>query len=605
MTTRSSKTDDKLKELRTLFRSEDIVKQIGGPVNAYLLPNTDAHQSEYICKRDSRVRFLSGFSGSNAFALITDQEALLWTDGRYFIQAGKELEPGWQLMKEGVPTAISVTDWMIQNLRRGSRAVFDPQLYRHDEALRIMSTLNKVGITVVPLKGNLVDYIWHDRPPEHFGKILVLNTEECGLEMREKINRTRRELQLRGCNSAIFTALDDIAWLLNIRGSDIPYNPVVFAVIFMVPNEVHLFIDERKLNDEIRNHLKGIEIHDYSSAASWIENWLYIHKGLYKVCIPDLTNFELGSLIELRDGISLVSPIQTMKAIKNEAELHGMRNSSLRDSAAIIEYFVWLEEEIACGNEVTEREASEKMDEFRSLQPGFIDLSFETIAAVNEHAALPHYRGTSETSRKLLTKSSIFLLDSGGHYCDGTTDVTRTIAFSDNNDLEFKRMFTLVLKGHIANAMLIFPDGVNGIRMDAISRQYLWRDGLDFAHGVGHGVGHFLNVHEGPGGIHKGNVITIEPGFYVEDKWGIRIENCYEVVSANKTCSNGKNFLAFSPLTLVPIQKSLVDISLLSSEEIEWLNQYHAMCLKKVGPYLLYTKKNKEYEWLVKACASV
>ncbi|VDM91873.1 unnamed protein product [Onchocerca ochengi] len=479
-----------------------------------------------------------------------------------------------------------------------------------------MALLKKVDINVVPLKGNLVDYLWHDRPEEYFGRILVMKESEHGMEISKKIEKIRHELHLKGCNTAIFTELDDIAWLLNIRGSDIPYNPVTYAIVFMTPDEIHLFINKRKLNDVILSHLANIVIHEYNEATEWIENWLQSNKGHYKVCIPDSTNYELGSLVEPDDGVSLVSPIQFIKAIKNESELCGMRRSSIRDSAAIIEYLLWLEEQIAAGKEITEAAAGEKMDEFRSKQPLFVDLSFKTIAAVNEHAALPHYKSTPVTGEQLLTSSCIFLLDSGGHYRDGTTDVTRTVAFPDNKDEEFKRMFTLVLKGHIANAKLIFPDGVNGIRMDALSRQYLWNDGLDFQHGVGHGVGHFLNVHEGPvgitfrkyekeGGIRKGHVITIEPGFYAEGKWGIRIENCYEVVAADKVRSNAENFLTFSPLTFVPIQKSLVDKTLLSLEEIEWFNRYHAICLKKVGPYLLETKKKKEYEWLTNACAPI
>ncbi|KAK6111849.1 Metallopeptidase M24 family protein [Brugia pahangi] len=606
----------KLEKFRELFTHDDIVKNANGALDAYLLPSTDAHQSEYISKRDFRVRFLSGFSGSNAFALITPKEAMVWTDGRYFIQAQIELEPGWKLMKDGVPNAISTTDWMIQNLHKGSRIAFDPQLYRYADALQIISALKKVDISVIPLKGNLVDYIWYDRPEEYFGKILVMNENEHGMETSRKIEKIRHELHLKGCNTAIFTALDDISWLLNIRGSDIPYNPVVYAIIFMTPDEVHLFISKRKLNSAVSNHLANIIIHEYSKASEWIGKWLRSHKGQYKVCIPDSTNYELGSLVESNDGIVLVSPIQFIKAIKNETELSGMRRSSIRDSAAIIEYLVWLEEQIAAGKEITEVAAGEKMDTFRSRQPLFVDLSFKTIAALNEHAALPHYQSTPATGKQLLTNNCMFLIDSGGHYRDGTTDVTRTIAFPDYKDMEFKRMFTLVLRGHIANAKLIFPDGVNGIRMDALSRQYLWNDGLDFQHGVGHGVGHFLNVHEAPvgitfrkyekeGGIHKGHIITIEPGFYAEGKWGIRIENCYEVITADKVRSGAENFLTFSPLTLVPIQKSLVDKTSLTTEEVEWFNRYHAMCFEKVGPYLLETGKKKEYEWLMNACAPI
>uniref|UniRef100_A0A158Q6Q6 Xaa-Pro aminopeptidase n=1 Tax=Elaeophora elaphi TaxID=1147741 RepID=A0A158Q6Q6_9BILA len=583
--------NEKLERFQSFCLSETILSSFF--YNGYLI--YILINSEYISKRDSRVRFLTGFSGSNAFALITRKEAMVWTDGRYFIQAQTELEPGWKLMKDGIPDSISTTDWMIQNLSKGSRVAFDPQLYRHGKFDHFI-----YNVIHLPLKGNLVDCLWHDRPEENFGKV----KDDYGIETNKKIERIRHELRLKGCNTAIFTVLDDIAWLLNIRGSDIPYNPVVYAIIFMTPDQVHLFISKRKLDTEILNHLANIVIHEYNEATEWIGKWLRSHKGQYKVKC-NLVYLIHEQYLNSYDGVSQVSPIQFIKAVKNESELNGMRRSSIRDSAAIIEYLVWLEKQIAAGKEITEAAAGKKMDEFRSKQPLFVDLSFKTIAAVNEHAALPHYQSTPVTGKELLTNACIFLIDSGGHYRDGTTDVTRTIAFPDNRDMEFRRMFTLVLKGHIANAKLIFPDGINGIRMDALSRQYLWSDGLDFQHGVGHGVGHFLNVHEGPGGIRKGHVITIEPGFYAEGKWGIRIENCYEVIAAVEMRSNAENFLAFSPLTLVPIQKSLVDKTLLSSEEIEWFNRYHAMCFEKVGPYLSETNKKKEYEWLVNACAPI
>ncbi|VDM45505.1 unnamed protein product [Toxocara canis] len=609
-------SNEKLTKLRELFRSADCVKNGGGEIHAYLLPSTDAHQSEYLAAHDFRVRFLTGFSGSNAFAVITNKEAVLWTDGRYMIQAKNQLEGGWQLMEEGTPESITPVDWLVENLPSDSRVGFDPQLYAYGDGLRMMDTLQRVKISAVPLKGNLVDAIWVDRPKRPSNKVIP-SAEEHGQDSKVKMDEVRKKLAKKKCVSAIFTALDDIAWLLNIRGSDIPYNPLVFSVLVLTSTEAHLFIDSSKLDDEVKQHLSHVHLHEYNEAVDWFTKWHENQKTNnheHKVLLPDATNYEFGSIIGKDYSNVGASPVQAMKAVKNEVELQGIRSSHIRDSAALVEFFTWFEKELLAGHKITELSACEKSEQFRAKQPSYVSLSFDTIAGVNEHSALPHYKPTAETGTCEVTRDAVFLLDSGAHYRDGTTDVTRTVSYAAQPNTELKRINTLVLKGHIDTATMQFPDGLNGIRIDVISRQHLWADGLDFSHGVGHGVGHFLNVHEGPAGIgyrrfspegaiHKGMVLTIEPGCYLEGKWGIRIENCYEIVAVPKLRSGAENFLTFKPLTLVPVQKSLIDKTLLTPKEIDWLNAYHAECLKKVGDYLLKDGKKVEYDWLKEACS--
>uniref|UniRef100_A0A915AB89 Xaa-Pro aminopeptidase 1 n=1 Tax=Parascaris univalens TaxID=6257 RepID=A0A915AB89_PARUN len=610
-------SNEKLDKLRQLFLTADCVKKGGGEIQAYLLPSTDAHQSEYLAAHDFRVQFISGFSGSNAFALITNTEALLWTDGRYIIQAKNQLENGWKLMEEGTPKSITPVDWLVENMPSNSRVGFDPRLHGYADGLRMVDSLQRVKISAVPLKENLVDILWTDRPTVPCNMVLALNSNEHGMDSLVKIEEVRKKLAKKKCSSAIFTALDDIVWLLNIRGADIPYNPLVFSILILTPKEIHLFIDIRKLNSELKQHLSHVCLHEYGEAIEWFAKWHEEEKAsnpTHMVLIPDATNYEFGSVIGKDYSNIGASPIQAMKAVKNDVELQGMRNSHIRDSAALVEFFRWLEEEVLAGRKVTELSASDKSEQLRAKQPLYVGLSFSTIAGVDEHSALPHYKPTEETGTREVTRDAVFLLDSGAHYRDGTTDVTRTVSYAAEPNADLKRINTLVVKGHIRTAMMVFPDGINGIRIDVISRQHLWADGLDFSHGVGHGVGHFLNVHEGPagigyrryspeGGIHKGMVLTIEPGCYLEGKWGVRFENCYEVVNAPNLRSGAENYLTFEPLTYVPVQKSLIDKTLLTQKEVEWLDAYHRTCLSKVGEYLLKDGKKEEYEWLEKACS--
>uniref|UniRef100_A0A914Z6T3 Xaa-Pro aminopeptidase n=1 Tax=Panagrolaimus superbus TaxID=310955 RepID=A0A914Z6T3_9BILA len=608
-----SENSSKLSKFRDLFDKHGI--------SAYVLPSTDAHQSEYLADHDFRVRYLSGFSGSNAFTIITKERALLWTDGRYFAQAIKQFEPGWELMKQAVPESVEPVDWLTCNLKSGDKVAFDPQLFAYCYGINFVKNLESGNLTPLPLAKNLVDEIWNDRPKAPINPITILSVEECGRSTADKFKELRGKFEKKKCDSILFTSLDDIMWLLNIRGFDIPYNPLVYSILFVTNNSAHFFVDRQKLTKESINFLTEVHVYDYEEAEEFIRKYHEENKSSHgkehKVFIPEITNYFFGKCIGKDHVIIASSPVQAMKAIKNDCEMKGIREAQIRDSVAVIQFLVWLKKELAGGNEgITELIAAAKMDELRSKHEKYVTLSFSTISAVDTHAAFPHYHPEIPEGNEVIKKDSVFLLDSGGHYRDGTTDVTRTVCHSTNPDPYFIKMNTLVLRGHIDTANQNFPDGIKGSRLDALSRVGLWNEGYDFGHGVGHGVGHFLNVHEGPMGIsfrsspnegtlHQGNVITIEPGYYEVGKFGIRIENCYEIVKSEKLQSGAENFLTFEPLTLVPIQQNLIQRDLLQQKHIDWLNAYHQKCLNKVGPFLKEHGFQEELEFLEKSCQKI
>ncbi|CAD5209001.1 unnamed protein product [Bursaphelenchus xylophilus] len=603
----------KLASFRALFHTD-----ISGPdgINVYVLPRTDAHQSEYICDRDKRVQFLSGFSGSNAYSIITESEALLWTDGRYFDQAENELLPGWTLMKQGQTGVLSPTEWLLQNLVRGSRVGFDPQLFGKGSSDELLQVIKGAKAIPVKLNTNLVDVIWENRPEGSKNPLIVLSQSEHGESIESKLERVRSQMSKKKCDIVIVSDLAQVAWLFNLRGADIPFNPCFFAYAYVTHDDVVLFVDKEKLTPEVEKHLGDVKVHPYETASEWLK---YYHEEAknsitgHKVWISPELNYSLSSMIDTDFIHEGPTPIYSMKALKNETEMAGMRESHIRDSAAIVQFLVWLKNEIAAGHEVNEILASEKMEEFRSKLDKFVSLSFDTISAVGPHAASPHYHMTEESGKTTIKADQVYLIDSGGQFRDGTTDVTRTVIHTETPDEHVKKMFTLVLKAHIICAKQTFPEGIDGIRLDGLTRTPLWSQGYDFGHGVGHGVGHFSNVHEYPpqigfrlripeAGIYKGHVLTIEPGYYETDAFGIRIENCYEIVEATNLESGAKNFLAFASLTWVPIQKTLINKDLLTTEELSWLNEYHNKCLEITGKYLQEKGLQEEYNYLAEAC---
>uniref|UniRef100_A0A0K0DYT7 Xaa-Pro aminopeptidase 1 n=1 Tax=Strongyloides stercoralis TaxID=6248 RepID=A0A0K0DYT7_STRER len=605
----------KLQLLRNLMKNGSLTN--GKIVNAYLLPRTDPHESEYISNHYQRVKFISGFSGSNAMVLVTDSKALCWTDGRYFDQAIQEFEEGWELMKQAVPDSITPTEWLSLNIPNGSVIGFDPHLVSQETVKTMKNKLEVMKMELLPIEKNFIDELWESRPKEDIKGVRLLGIEYTGEDVFSKIERLRKILKDKKCDSIILTLLDDIAWLYNIRGNDIDYNPVVFSYAFVTMDEAYLFINKKKLPEGYEEHLKGIQIFDYEKVSDVLKEY-HNNKSkdniFYKMWIPSTTNYGLSSLISETNIYDSLSPVQILKATKNETELKGMREAHIRDSSAVIEFLIWLEEELKSGKVLSEKIAMNKLDTLRSTKDKFVSLSFDTISAVNEHAALPHYKMTEKSSLPLKF-GDVYLVDSGGQYLDGTTDVTRTVIVGNNINNEFIDLFTQVLIGHIECAMAKFPEGILGCRLDSFARHCLWENGYDFGHGTGHSFGSFLNVHEGPGSIgfrnsnengklKAGQMMTIEPGYYRTLNWGIRIENCYEIIKCNVN-SGASNFLTFSPLTLVPIQKKLINKNMLSIKQVNWLNDYHRVVYDTMTNYFTRYSQEKEILWLKEACAPI
>uniref|UniRef100_A0AC35TQA4 Xaa-Pro aminopeptidase 1 n=1 Tax=Rhabditophanes sp. KR3021 TaxID=114890 RepID=A0AC35TQA4_9BILA len=598
----------KLVALRRLMVNGDLNQ--GVAISAYLLPRTDAHGSEYICERDERVKWLSGFSGSNATTIITKNKALLWTDGRYFLQAEKEFENGWELMKEGTPQTITPINWLIANLEKTSVIGFDPELVDFSTLQKYKDMMKANEIQFLPISTNLVDAIWQDRPTEKISNVIVLDEKNCGRSSADKIEELRGQMKDKKCDSIILGSLDDVCWLFNIRGQDIAFNPVVFSIAFVTLESVFLFINRSKLTKE----LEGVTILDYSEAKKVISEFHKDQKNLehHKMWIPPKTNSGLSMLIADNSIYSAESPVFVTKSVKNETELSGMRSSHIRDSAAVIQFLFQMENELKAGKVWTEDSAANLIDKLRTQKDKYVSNSFGTISAVNANAAMPHYSHDPKIEPFQIKEGDVYLCDSGAQYLDGTTDVTRTVVVGDKINEDFRNMFTHVLIGHIECAYAKFPEGITGLRIDAFARQSLWAAGFDFGHGTGHGVGHFLNVHEGPcsiayrysnenGGIKPGMVITIEPGYYRAGHWGIRIENCYEIIRA-KVQSGADNFVTFKALTLVPIQKTLINKEMLSEKQIKWVDDYHQEVYQTLSKHLIDNNLCDEAHWLKSAC---
>ncbi|KAE9414059.1 hypothetical protein Angca_006720 [Angiostrongylus cantonensis] len=594
----------KIDLLRAQFSSSKVLAVTNGtPIKAYLLPSTDAHQNEYLADHDFRVKFLTGFTGSNAYVAVTNEKAVLWTDGRYFTQALEQLVPPFKLLKQGQPDSISVEDFIARELNLGDWIGIDPSLHTYDGGEQLIKTLRSMGFHIALIRQNLVDEFWNDRPELPDKCPIILLPEEHGRCVRDKLKELRERISHKKCNSIVLAALDDIMWLLNIRGFDVKHNPLAYSYLLVTPSEVHLFMD--KANIEMRSYLEqeNIITHSYAEAYDFISKWNQeqeAEKAEHRVFVPTSTNYLFGSLFTHSSFVN-GSPVQVMKGVKNHVELEGMRQSHIRDSATLVSFLMWIEVELLEGHSHSEIDLANKVDSLRAGTEKYVDLSFSTISAAGDHAAKPHYHSEGEEGKRLVTADQVYLLDSGAHYRDGTTDVTRTIWLEKNSPVpnEFIQYNTLVLKGHITLANTVFPQATTGIRLDTLTRHALWQVGLDFGHGTGHGVGHFLNVHEGPVRIghravntgpdywiREGMVLTIEPGYYLVGKWGTRIENCYEVVKAK--VPSGADFLGFRALTLV-----------------EWLNAYHDQVLSTVGGYLQKTNRTKEFEWLKKQCGHI
>jgi len=608
-----SGTTQKLSLLRKLMKDPQNVPE---PLAAYLVPSCDAHNSEYLAEVDMRRQYISGFTGSAGSAVITKDQALMWTDGRYYLQAQKEMDSNWVLMKDGLPTTPKQMDWLVKNLEPGSIIGVDPLLVSSANWKAWTEQLESVGSRLHALDQNLVDHVWREdkqdpQPTRPENTVFPLEYAFTGRSWQNKVEEIRKELKENNCRALVLCALDDIAWLLNIRGSDIDFNPVFFSYCVVTMKDVVLFISPKQVNNNLREALsscdmeESVDIRDYNDIKSYISA---LGKEPGKIMFPKTASHGLVSLVPARKVVNKLSPVAVMKAVKNDVEMKGFENSHIRDAAALIQYFAWLNKNIGSG-QVTEISGADILEQFRKEQEHFMGLSFPSISGVGPNGAIIHYRPEPETDRTI-TSEEMYLIDSGAQYKDGTTDVTRTLHFGVPTDYE-KECFTRVLKGHIQMAMAIFPDKCTGNRLDTLARMHLWSVGLDYGHGTGHGVGAFLNVHEGPSGIsyrhnpndpgvQEGMIFSDEPGYYESGKFGIRIETLVKVISTETKFKSATKMLTFAPITLVPIQQKLIDPKLMTQEEITWLNTYHQTCRDKVAPLLKDDGKKDALEWLYK-----
>ncbi|CAD5174420.1 aminopeptidase P2 [Musa acuminata AAA Group] len=613
--------DEKLRALRELFSRPDV------GIDAYIIPSQDAHQSEFIAECFMRRAYISGFTGSAGTAVVTKENAALWTDGRYFLQAEKQLSRDWILMRSGNHGVPTTSEWLNDVLAPGCRIGIDPFLFSSNAAEELKDEISKKDHELVFLYDyNLIDVIWGEsRPKPPINPTRVHDINYAGVDVSSKLFSLRSELIEAGGSAIIISMLDEVAWLLNMRGNDVPNSPVFYSYLLVEMNRVKLFIDNTKITMEVKDHLTnaGVELRPYEGilpeierlAASGAKLWLdpssvnaaivsifksacekhnrKTRKGEKKEVVASIKNQDIQA--EGPFGLYKVSPVTMAKAVKNRAEIEGMHNSHLRDAAALAEFWAWLEEEISKNIAYTEVEVADKLLEFRKKQPGFLDTSFDTISGYGANGAIIHYNPNSE-SCSVVGDKNLFLLDSGGQYVDGTTDITRTVHFGEPS-LRQKECFTRVLQGHIAIDQAIFPEGTPGFVLDILARSPLWKIGLDYRHGTGHGVGAALNVHEGPQSIsfrygnmtalQKGMIVSNEPGYYEDNSFGIRIENLLIVKEVElPNYYGGIGYLGFEKLTFVPIQNKLVDLSLLSHAEINWLNDYHAQVWEKVSPML-------------------
>ena len=558
-------------------------------IDAVIIPQTDPHQSEYLADHWQVRRWLSGFTGSAGSLVVTADKALLWTDSRYFIQAADQLDgTGIVLMKDGLPDTPSITAYLCSTLPSGATVGVDGMLLSAAEVERMTPEYSKHGIKIDP-SFDIIDNIWHDRPPLPKEPIFIHGMEYAGQDAADKLAGILAEARGHGADATFISALDEIAWALNIRSRDVKYNPVVTAYLFVGDRGGVLFTDPDKADRDIVDYLlsQGVMTCNYADIKSFIANLPADMKVLIE---PASTSATLAGLLGDR-AVKGKSPVALAKACRNEAQIRGIREAMVRDGIALAYAMMEVEKALAEGRRITEMDVDALLLKHRSAQPLFFDESFGTIAGYGPHGAIVHYEA-DEASNAEIRPEGLLLIDSGAQYLDGTTDITRTIACGTPTAAE-RHDFTLVMKGHIALARMVFPEGTRGTQLDAVARQYLWREGLAYLHGTGHGVGHFLNVHEGPQGIRlndvptplmPGMVTSNEPGLYREGIHGIRCENLMLTVPA-MTTEFGR-FLRFETITLFPFDLSLFETGIMTGDEIAWVNDYHATVRETLSPGL-------------------
>ena len=572
-------------------------------IKAFIIPSTDPHLSEYVAPHWMSREWISGFTGSAGTVVVLMNEAGLWTDSRYFLQAAKELEgSGITLYKEMLPETPSITKYLSQKLKPGESVSIDGKMFSVQQVEQMKEELAAYSLQV-DLFGDPLKRIWKDRPSIPDSPAFVYDIEYAGKSCEEKVAAIRAELTKKGAYALFLSALDEIAWTLNLRGNDVHCNPVVVSYLLITQDDVIYFISPEKVTKEVNEYLKEqhVKLKNYDE----VETYLNTFTGRNILIDPKKTNFAIYSAINPKCNIIRgESPVALLKAIRNEQEIAGIHAAMQRDGVALVKFLKWLEEAVPSGKE-TELSVDRKLHEFRAAQPLYMGESFDTIAGYKEHGAIVHYSATPESDVPLQPKG--FLLDSGAQYLDGTTDITRTIALGELTEEE-KTDYTLILKGHIALAMAKFPVGTRGAQLDVLARMPIWKYGMNFLHGTGHGVGHFLSVHEGPQSIRMnenpvvlqpGMVTSNEPGVYKAGSHGIRTENL-TLVCKDKEGMFG-DYLKFETITLCPICKKGIVKEMLTNEEIEWLNNYHQIVYEKLSPNL----NEEEKVWLQEATASI
>jgi len=558
-------------------------------VDAVIIPGTDPHQSEYICDHWKFRDWISGFTGSNGTAVVTLDQAALWTDSRYFLQAGIELEDsGFVMMKENMGNDPTIHESLQPGLEEASVIAIDGRLYSAQAANQLERFCGENGFMLVT-EFYPADRIWTDRPARPSEAAYVHDVKYAGEEATDKIERLLEVLEGNDATAMLVTALDDIAWLLNLRGNDVAFTPVAIAFAYISRKEKSLFIDESKVTDEVRQHLKAcdVKIRDYDDVVRFLER---VSEHEVVLIDPNRVSDTLANALQCQK-VYFRSPITDLKCIKNDVQIEGFRHAMERDGAALVRLFKWIEETAPSGT-INEVDVWNKGMEFRAQQDLYREDSFAMICGYKEHGAIVHYEATDE-SASTLHGEGILLVDSGAQYLDGTTDITRTITLG-NPTAQEKHDFTLVLKGHLALQRAKFPVGTTGCQLDVLARMPLWQEAMTYGHGTGHGVGHFLGCHEGPQSIRTnlvdvrlqpGMVTSNERGFYKTGEYGIRTENLLLTVEAEKTEEFG-NFLTFEPLTLFPYDLQLIDRTMLTSEEVAQINDYHRMVRDRITPLL-------------------
>jgi len=587
--------NQRLSHLRDVMRREHLA--------AFIFPSTDPHQSEYVADHWKGREFISGFNGSAGTAVVTLNSAALWTDSRYFLAAEEQLKgTEFQLMKLKIEGTPAIAEWIGRECGAGAEVGIDGWCSSANEVKALIADLRRQGGITVRTNLDPLKVIWSDRPAIPENPVEIYPLKYAGEAAHDKIARVRKALRAQHADGMLMSSLDDIAWTLNLRGTDVHCNPVFVSYLLISSKDVTLYINKVKLSPEVEAYLQaeGVGVAPYEDVQKGLKDYFE-----YNILLdPDEVNYVLFKSVT-REIVEAESPVKRMKTIKNDTEIAGFRSAMLKDGIAMVKFLKWLSE-YAENSEYSEISVSDKLEAFRAEQPLYRGLSFDTIAGYGPHGAIVHYEATPDSDVPLRPEGFL-LLDSGAQYLDGTTDITRTIPLGPLTDKE-RRVYTLVLKGHIQIELCKFPSGASGTQLDVLAREVLWREGLNYLHGTGHGVGAYLNVHEGPHQIRMewkpaplvaGMTVTDEPGIYLAGKFGVRIENTLLITPYKETAFG--RFLQFESLTLCPIDMSPVLVDLLTSEEINWVNAYHQRVFDTLSPHL----SPDEVAWLRVACEPI